>query len=448
LKIVIVGAGQVGSSVAAKMAEDNEVIVVDEDFDALDNIPYNLEVVQGDGTDMDVLKKAGVADADVLVAATDADRTNILICSTGKIISSQTYTIARVASASYLHTWKHGRKAFRVDLMLARSYLAGRSIAKLIGYRSARETARDVAYFADRSIQMAEFDVPETSPIANNTVRRADRFSGLTFGAIFRDEDMIIPHGSEEIKPGDRLVVIGEPDKVRNFGMEINPEEVQSRVESVVIFGAGEAGFQTARLLSKKNIDLQIVESDPDRARFVAEKCPDALVLQGNALDYSFWEEEQLEHADMHIVTLHPDGKSLLVALHSKKSAAGQVISIVHEQPNVALFEEAGIDLVVHPREVVVEDIIRNIKESYVENIASIVHHRGEVFEVKIEEDSRVCGKKIKDIVSSFPAPLVVGAIRREGKVIVPRGDTELKAGDRVVMLSEADTAEEIAREI
>ncbi|MFP4686722.1 MAG: Trk system potassium transporter TrkA [bacterium] len=448
MKIVIVGAGQVGSSVAEQMIETNEVIVVDNDFKSLDNIPYNLEVVHGDGTSMEILKEAGVGEADVLVAGTNADRTNILICSTGKIIAGNIYTIARVKSSSYLQTWKYGRNAFGVDFMLARSYLAGRSIAKLIGYRSARETARDIAYFADRSIQMAEFDVPENSPLAHNTVRRADRFEGLTFGAIFRDEEMIIPHGSEEIKPGDRLVAIGEPDAVRAFGMEINPEESRQKIKSVVIFGGGEVGYQTARLLSEKNIDLRIVEADGERARYLAEQFPDALVLHGNGLDYDFWEEEQLQQADMHIVALHPDGKSLLVALQSKRSEAGQVISVVQEQANVSLFEEAGIDLVVHPREVIVEDIIRSIKRSYAENIASIVHHRGEVFELKIKESSPIRGKKIKDIVSSFPEPLVVGAIRREEKVIVPRGDTEIKTGDRVVMLAETDAAEDIAREI
>ncbi|MGM0380994.1 MAG: Trk system potassium transporter TrkA [bacterium] len=448
MKIVIVGAGQVGYSVAVKMAEKHEVSVVDIDFEVLDELPPELDVYQGEGTNMEVLKEAGVEEAHVVVAGTSGDRTNILVCSTAKILNNNTFTIARVGDASYLQTWRQGHKAFGVDLMLARSYLTGRALVKLIGYRTKRESARDVAFFADRQIQMAEYDVQENSPIANYTVKQADRFEGLTFGAILRDNKMIIPTGKEKIKPGDRVVVIGKPEKVQSFGVKINPSEKIDKLNDVIIFGGSDTGYQTARLLNNKNLNIKIVEKDPRRAHFLAEELPDSLVLREDAFDQSLWAEEQFDRADLHIAALGSDESNLLAGLTGKQKEIAQVISIVHEQKNVEVFENTEIDATIHPREVTVENINRQIRQSYAENIASIVHHKGEVFEINIDEDSGAAGRKIKDIISSLPGQMVVGAIRRNNQVIIPRGNTKLQAHDRLVILAPSDISEDIARQL
>lgn len=448
MKIVVVGAGQVGYSVAVEMSKKHDVSVVDIDYDVLDELPHDLDVYQGEGTNMEILQEAGVEDAHVVVAGTSGDRTNILVCSTAKILNDNTFTICRVGNASFLQTWHQSHKAFGVDLMLARSYLTARSLVKLIGYRTKRESARDVAFFADHQIQMAEYDVLENSPIANFTVKQADQFEGLSFAAILRNNEMIIPTGKEKIKPEDRIVVIGIPEKVQSFGVKLNPTKNLEQLKNIVIFGGSETGFQTAQLLSNKDLNLKIIENNPKRARFLAEELPEALILEENALDTSLWREEQLGQSDLHISALGSDESNLLASLTSNQKGIPQVLSIVHEQKNVEVFEDTDIDAVIHPREVVVEDINRQIRQSYAENISSVVHHKGEVFEITIDEESHAAGKQIKDIISSLPGQMVVGAIRRNNGIIVPRGKTKMQAEDQVVILAPSDVSEEIARQI
>jgi len=444
MNILIVGAGQVGQSVARELAPDHTVVAVDTRYDALEKVPKTARVVQGDGGQLDVLQDGGVNEADVLIACTDDDRTNILICSTAKL-TADPFTIARVTHRQFLDTWHASRKAFGVDLMVDRSSLTARAAARLVGFQSTEESALDERFFAGGRIEMAEFEVGGDSPLANGTVEQADRFDGITFASLFRDGDMIIPRGTTRLQPGDRLVAIGNPEDVKEFGVHLNPSATAEEINRIVVLGGGEIGVEAARLLHERGLSVRLVEQEAGRAERVAEALPETLVLQNDATDRAFWEAERLHRADLCLVALRPDSSVFLAGLLAKKLDMPRVFGVIREQQYVDVGEMSALDGVIHPREETATYISRHVQENYADTVARIEHERAEVFEMTLAAEGRLTDRRIEDAVSDLPGPCTVGAVLREGRVLMPRGDTTLREGDRVVVVARAADAEPIA---
>lgn len=444
MKVLIVGAGQVGQTVAQELAPEHTVVAIDQRYDALDQVPVAARVVQGDGVQLDVLQEGGVSDADVLIACTDDDRTNLLTCSTAKL-DADPFAIARVGHTQFLNTWHHSRKAFGVDLMVGRSYLTARSIARIVGFQSAEESALEERFFAGGRIQMAEFEMADDSPLAGETVEQADRFEGTTFASLFREGEMIIPHGATRLQAGDRIVALGNPENVKSFGVQLNPSEAGQDINRVVVVGGGEIGFQAARLLHERGLSVRLVEQDPGRAERAAEALSDVLVLQNDATNRSFWNTERLHQADLCVVALRPDERVLLAGLLAKQLGVPRVFGVIREQQYVDLGEMSALDGVVHPREETASYISRHVLESYADSVARIEHDRAEVFETMLTAEGNLTDRRIEDAVPDLPGPCTVGAVLREGRVLIPRGDTLLQEGDRVVVIARSEHAEAIA---
>ena len=248
MRVLIIGAGQVGESIAADLAHAHDVVIIERDPDRCEELTYSLDVltINGDGTAVSTLEEAGIADADMVVASTDDDETNIVACSTAKAVSDA-FTIARIKHTEYLRTWERSRKAFGIDFMVCTNLLTAENIVRVIGLPA----ARDVDPFADGLVQMAEFVVSEESPLVGQTVSEADQFDSLTFASIIREHEIVIPRGETLIEAGDRAVVIGSPGSVRGFAAEVAPEEHVGTSEEVVIVGGSEIGYHTARLLGQ-----------------------------------------------------------------------------------------------------------------------------------------------------------------------------------------------------
>lgn len=444
MEIIVAGAGQVGHSIATEISSDHTVTVIDRQGEQLDQVPYEVEAVHGNASDLDVLSEAGVESADMLITCTSDDRTNILTCSTARTIANP-FTIARVSASSYLETWENSRKAFGVDRMVGRSKLTAEAIMEKIGFQTRKTAPRDVKYFGDGRIQMAEYDVGDSSLIEGKTVRETDQFPGLTFGAILRDGEIHFPDGSSEIREDDRIVVIGIPSSVQEFGMQVQPFQHERNLEDIVIAGGGEIGYQITDLLEEQDKKTRLIEPNRERAQFLSENLSNTIVLEGSALDRSLWNQERLHRSDLLIVSIRPDERGLLVSLIGKQMGIDQVICTVHNQNYLQVFESSDVDFSIHPREVVSDEITRYVLESYAENVTDIEHHQGELFEIEITEESSHIGIPLRKWRSEFPDHMVIGAILREKDVVVPRGDTELQEHDRVVILSDPEVAEEIA---
>jgi len=443
VKVVIVGAGEVGSTIAESLAPTHEVIVVDIDSDKVESLTYSIDVlpVEGDGSEVEVLEEAGVGDADMLIASTDDDETNIVTCGVSKVCSDA-FTIARVKNPKYLRAWQRAQGAFGVDFMVCTDLLTAQAIVGLAGL----PTAQDVDTFADGLVQMTEFEIPEGSPVADQTVAEADRFDSLTFAGVIRGEEVIIPRGGTVLEAGDDVIAIGSPESMRGFSSAIAPEERGPK--DIVIVGGGEIGFQTARLLEDRGFSPRIIEQDPDRARCLAEELPGTTVLNNDATDQALLERENVGHADVVIAALENDQQNLLATLLAKRKGADRAIAVVDTGGFTELFEAVGIDVAVSPRKVTAEDITRFTRARRAENVAIIEGDRAEVLEFLVDDESLLVDRPIAESAADFPAGVVIGAITRDGELITPRGDTVVRRDDHVVVFADTDAVDEVTERL
>jgi len=192
MRVIVVGVGEVGRSIAANLETTHDVVVIERDSELVEELTYSHDVltIEGDGTELETLREAGVDRADLVIACTDSDETNVVICGASKTISDA-FTIARVRRRTLLETWEGSQGAFGVDFMVCTDLLTAQTIFRICGLPA----AQDVDMFAGGLVRMAEFDVGPASPIANETISEADRYDSLTFAAIFRDDEMIVASG-------------------------------------------------------------------------------------------------------------------------------------------------------------------------------------------------------------------------------------------------------------
>jgi trk system potassium uptake protein TrkA len=443
VRVVVVGAGEVGSSIAASLADTHEVVVIDVDAEKVEQLNYSVDAlaIEGDGASLSTLQEAGIEDADILIASTDNDETNIITCGTAKTVSDP-FTIARIKGTNYLETWQGAEGALGVDFMVGTTMLTARSVVRVIGLPA----ARDVDTFAGGRVQMAEFEIPEDSPIAGQTVKEADRFESLTFAAILREDNVVIPEGATVIEAGDEVVVIGSEESVHAMAAEVSPHTGAG--DDVLIVGGTEVACQIARLLEEQGLKPRLVEHDHDRARELAEQLPNTTVLEHDGTDREFLEREHVDEVDTVVAALHRNERNLLVSLLTKRLGVDRAVAVVDETEYSQLFEAVGVDVAVSPRETTAEEITRFTRERRAENVALIENDRAEVIEIEVDDGSVLAGRPIHESIQSLPDGLVIGAITRNGDFVIPRGDTVIEIGDNVVVFAEATILEEATSQL
>jgi trk system potassium uptake protein TrkA len=436
MRVVIIGAGEVGTAIADDLATKHDVVVIDIDSERAESLKYDLDVLTlvGDGTSLETQESADVADADLVIACTDDDRVNLVACGTAKTLGSP-FTIARTKSTEYLRTWERSEGAFGVNFMVCSDLLTAEDIVRVIGL----PTAIDIDPFAGGLVQMAMFEISPDSPIGGMTVAEADTFDSLTFAGLFRNGDILVPSGDTSIKGGDRAVVIGGPESVQSFAMEIAPESTPNNADDIVIVGGTDIGYHTARILEERNFSPTIVEKHEQRARYLAEELPNTLVMQHDATDTDFLKREHLDDADVLLAALNSDERNLLIAMLAKRLGVERVVAIVENLEYVELFEEIGIDVAINPRQETAEEIIRHTLESVAENLSVLQHDQAEVLEFAIDSESDLLGRTLAEIDADTDFSFVIGAITRGRSIVSPRGDTKLQAGDHIVVFLETE---------
>ncbi len=440
MRVVIVGAGEVGNAIATNLEDAHEVVVIDCDREIIEDLTYSLDVLalEGDGTEMQTLREAGIEQADMVVACTDNDETNLVICGTART-TTDAFTIARVRRRSLLKTWEGSQGAFGVDFMVCTDLLTAQAIFRISGLQA----AQDVEMFAGGLVRMAELEVAPDSSIANKSVHEADRYDSLTFAGIFRDEEMIVATGESVIRGGDRIVVIGSPHSVNRFASDIAVRQKNGSTE-VVIVGASEVGFQVAREFEEHGYRPRLIEQDPARARAVAEALPKTMVMESDATDIEFLAREHVDEADIVVAALGSDEKNLLVSLLVRRLGVDRTVAVIEKLEYVDLFETVGVDVAINPREETAEEIVRFTRARHAEKVAMLEHDRAEVIEIEITADSVLSERPIVESMRSLPDGVVIGAISRGGDLRTPRGDTVIFPGDHVVIFVDACVLETV----
>lgn len=447
MNILIIGAGQVGRSVAQALAEKHEVTVVDKDPGRLDQVrpTTDASTFEGNGVRLGILKSAGVETANLVIGSTGDDRTNILICSTARALNGGAQTIARVSDTEYMATWSQLRDAFNVDTVVGANYLTARSIVDIVGL----PMARDVEFFADGRVQMAEFNVPSNGPLTGRLVEDLNISDLVNLLAVFEpmeegQGEVEVVRGKTRLSADSRLLAVGKPDQLMRFAERLAPESRTHKTNRVMILGGGEVGYQTARMLGERDIKPRLVEKDSERAQFLAQSLRGTLVFEDDALNPDFLRQEGVPDADLIVSTLTPDERGLLATLQAKDLGAKKTVSVVRNGLYQSVFERGGVDVTVNPREEVIEEILRHTRERRVEKITFFEHDQGEVVEVELSANSPLVGQPLGTAVRDMPGRFVVGAVVRDSSVLVPRGKTILKEGDHLVVFIDREVSDQV----
>jgi trk system potassium uptake protein TrkA len=445
MKIVVLGAGQVGATIVEALHSDHELTVVDLDAARLQALGYRYDVrsVTGNGATRRVLQDAGIEAADLMIACTSRDEINLVAATLVKKLSPA-LTIVRTSNPEYLEAWHEHQ--IEVDFMVSSELETAHAVSRTIGVPAAKQT--DI--FADGQVQIVEFDVPvggdgstaSYRELVGPLLKDATIPKDSKVAAIIRADSMLVPRGDQAITPGDRIIVIGSPDAAREWGRIM--ARGQRSVDDVVIFGAGATGLAIAQvLLDEQHIRVRVVEPREERAGEVAEQLPEARVYCASGIDSEFIERERIGHARAAVFAMREDAKNLYAAMLAKVHGIGFTIGIVHEPFSVAVFERAGIDVAVNPRSVTAEEIVRFAHDPRIRQLAMLEGDRFEVLDITVRESSRLVGRPFKELPMTGS---LIGAIVRDGSAIFPHGDDRLEPGDRAIIFTESRRVAEVEK--
>ncbi len=439
MKIFIIGAGQVGTTVVQALHDEHELIVLDLDESRLAALSqrYDISTVEGNGASRRVLAAAGVAGCDLLIACTSRDESNIVSAMISKAIAPRVTTIVRTTNPEYLEVWHEGQ--LDVDFIVSSEVETAHAVVRTIAVPAARQT--DV--FAEGQVQLVEFDVDETAdprvlgvPLRDMPVPDDSRVAG-----IIRGEAFSLPGGKDSVLPGDRIVVIGSPQAAQAWGELIAP--ASGKVRDVVIYGAGTAGTAVARALLDQGIGVRLIEASLERARIVAAELSRARVYHATGLDPDFLERERIADAQVAIFAMRDDLKNHYAASLAKVHGVGFTVAIAHEATSAEVFEQAGIDVSINPRQVTAEEIVRFAHDPRTQQVAMLEGDRFEVLDITTRPGSEYVGMRFREMPIRGA---LIGAIVRDGTAVFPHGDEVLRPGDRAIIFTESRRVPDVER--
>lgn len=439
MKIVIYGATEVGCLLATEFFEDHDITVIDkeenrtEEFDKLD-----ISFVQGNATDINVLKSADIINSDVFIACTPLDEANIVACLSAKKVSG-IRTICFVSKAEYQNTMELDKSNdylgdFFIDYVIWPEALLTQELFRIVAVAH----ALDVENFADGRARLLEYKVRPGSSIVGKMVKDCGFTRDTIIVGIKRDDLLFIPNGLTEINENDKLIFMGTSHSLDILAGTFFHEKEQ--VKSVAVIGGGNVGYMLAKSLEDMKIKTKIIEKDYDRCEFLAQELHKTLVINGDGTNLKILDEEEIGSSDVVISVTNNDEKNLLCSLLVKQLGVKRVISRVSKVLNVPLFEKVGIDIAVSPKTSAINEVRNDLDENDVDILATVEQGQAEVLEILVKDEFN--GKKIMDL--RFPAPAIIGVVQRRNQVIIPKGDTQLREHDILIIFTKADTAQQI----
>lgn len=433
MEIAVIGAGEVGYHLADILSrDDNRVSVIDADptkarriMEALD-----VQVIVGDGTRPEVLAKASVSRADLVVAVTDDDHVNMLACVIAKQLGAKR-VILRLRDTGMLAGYRYLYKAaIGFDVVLSTAELAAEEILNTVREHHALE----VETFAEGRVQLRRFRLPEESPLLGVPIERLDLPPSLLLVALARGDQFDVPDGAQELQRDDQIYVLGKSEGLDAFERRAGAPVLGRR--SVVILGAGGIGREIVRRLRDvPGLSVRVIERDPGRARaLAAEHSHDALVLEGDATDIDLLYEENIGEANVFVATSDNDELNMVACQLARSLGVDRTVALVNKPSYRQIYDLLGIDQAISPRILCANRILRFVRSGSVYSIAVLGEGRAEVLELEVPGGVRKKGRKLKDW--GMPRGAVVGALVRGAQVIVPNGDTPLEGGDHAVVFT------------
>jgi trk system potassium uptake protein TrkA len=436
VKIIILGAGQVGRTAAFHLSreEANDVTVIDLNEEILRDLQDRLDIrtVNGNASSPRILEAAGIASTDILVALTNSDEVNMLACQIAWTLYRTPKKVARVRSADYTDRDKlFGENGVAVDVWISPEQLVTEHVARLIRYPGALQ----VLDFADGRVRLVGIRALKGGPLvgqALRTLREHIPAADARVAAIYRAGKSIKPEGETVIEDGDEVFFLAARDHIRVVMKEMRREEAPAR--RVIIAGGGNIGFRLASELEDKN-QVKLIERDSRRARRVSELLNRTIVLHGDAADEELLLEENIDSTDIFAALTNSEEANILSAMLAKRLGAHKVMALINKPSYAELIESGSIDVAISPQTVTIGSLLAHVRRGDVVRVHSLRRGAAEALEVVVHGDadsSKVIGRRIEDI--TLPEGTTLGAVVRGDDVIIAHHDTTVQPDDHLIL--------------
>mgnify|MGYP002725591337 CR=1 FL=1 len=449
MKIIVCGAGQVGSSIARQLSmENNDVTVVDQSSKLVSQISDTIDVqgIVGHASRPDVLDRAGAEDADMIIAVTYADEVNMIACQVAHSLFDVPTKIARVRHQSYLKPmWSNlfSRDHMPIDVIISPEIEVAHAVTeRLKGPGAFEMTARE-----EDKVRLLGVRCGEDCPLLHTPLRQLTQLVpdlNIVIVGLMRESQPIIPSGDDQMLPGDEVYFVVDTEHLPRAMAAFGHEESEAR--RLLIFGAGNIGLFLAQQLEKDFpwVHAKVIENDLQRAEEVAGRLDGTVVLNGDVLDPEILDEANAAMAETIVAVTNDDETNILGSLLAKRHGAKRAITLINKSTYEPLVAPLGIDVVVSPRNITVSTILQQVRRGRIHAVHTLREGFGELIEAEALETSPLVNQPLKDV--NLPAGVLVGAVVRGNEIITPRGNTVVLVGDRVVMFAASDEVRKVEK--
>lgn len=440
MRIIVVGAGKVGLTIAEHLArEEHDVVVVDRSEEVLHRIEDTLDVlcIRGSGANAATLLEAGADKADIIIATTEGDETNMLCCLVAKRMGTK-YAIARIRDPEYNESLSLLQKEMGIDLAVNPERATALEISRLLRF----PFASNIESFAKGRVEMVEFRAQEKDIVIGHPLRELSRRLGglpqVLYAAVERNGKVIIPNGDFAIQPGDRVHVAADMVTITNYFRFLGKNNV--RVKNVMLLGGGRISYYLSKMVVPTGMHVSMIEIDEKKAEGLSEALPEVNVIHGDGTDQELLEQEGLSQMDAYVALCDRDEENLMTGLFAVSRGVPKVIVKNNRGGYTDIISSMGLDSIISPKAITCSELLRyvrgreNVSGTRVERLYRLMNGQAEALEFIARGADSYIGVPLKDLTVR-PGTLVAVIVRR-GKVIVPFGGDHIEDGDRVVILA------------
>jgi trk system potassium uptake protein TrkA len=441
MRVIIIGAGEVGYHIAKKLSDEKkDVVLIDKDPAKIRRISENLDVQAflGSGTSPRILRMAGIQDAELLTAATDSDEVNLIACLLARSLNRHAVKIARVRNQEYLQEKAlFSQDLLGVDLIINTQTMMVDTILGLMEIPGASE----VINFMDGAVKLVSFLISDDSPLAGKKLSdlRIQK-ENLLVGAIVRGHKILIPSGNDTIQPLDLVYLVVKKSDVNpmlaRLGMPTRP------VKNIIIVGAGGTGMEVARALDNRNLNVRLIDQDGEKCKSAATLLNHVIVIKGDGADRDLLREVNAGDMDLLIAVTGDEESNVLISLVAKELGARRTITRVSKLSYMHIVSAIGLDTVINPRMSAVRAILQHLRRGKIISVAPLREEQAEAIEAEALETSDIVNTPLSEV--NFPPGAILGAIVRGGEIIIPQGNTIVIPHDRLIIFALQDVINQL----
>ena len=440
MKIIIIGSGKVGFTLAKQLSgENHDLVLIDQRAEAMQVADNTLDILclEGSGASIQILLEAGVRSADLVISVTGSDELNIVCCLIAKKLGAR-HTVARIRSPEYYREANLLKKEVGLNMIINPEHAAAQEITRLLRVPS----AFSVETFARGLVELIGFPILESDGLAGLSLFEYNkrRSNGVLMCAVIRGGEVYVPNGRFVPQVGDKAYVIGSQREIARFFHTLGRDG--NRIRAITVLGGSKIATYLTWAVEKVGMKVRIVEQDPVKCLSLSEKLPDSMILQGDGTDSAVIDAEGLLDTDAFIALTNRDEENLLMAMTAQRHGVKKVIAKMSRPNYIDMMRESGVDSIISPKDITANQISAYVRAmarsegSAVENLYKPLGGAIEAVEFTATATTRFLDTPLKDL--RLKPGMLVAAIAREGKIIIPDGSTSIRAGDKVIVMAKS----------